>query len=140
MLIFQGTTITAAAATPENSKKDGYEGIDKYFTRTEFNLEILTTPFRAKGVTKTVVTWYGVTQLWMNLTDTEKFILQLESRLGLISAASNVFGSGVATIIGSVSVLNISAVKSAALPGNGIIMNIQYEPITQTNNVWFVSQ
>lgn len=29
----------------------------------DFNLEILATPFRAKGVTKTVVTWYGVTQL-----------------------------------------------------------------------------
>lgn len=106
----------------------------------DFNLEILATPFSAKGVTKTVVTWYGVTQLWMNSTDTEKFILQLESGLRLISVASNIFGGGVATIIGSVSVLNISAVKSAALPGNGIIMNIQYEPITQTNNVWFVSQ
>lgn len=61
-------------------------------------------------------------------------------RIEVDKCASNIFGGGVATIIGSVSVLNISAVKSAALPGNGIIMNIQYEPITQTNNVWFVSQ
>lgn len=58
----------------------------------------------------------------------------------MITAAPNIFSGEVTAIIESVSVLDISAVNSAIFSGSGIIMNIQYASITQTNNIWFVSQ
>lgn len=106
----------------------------------DFSVTIYLKSTRANGVNKVVVHWYGLVQAYMDSVETGKFIRQLEGTHGVISDWNGIFGGAFSGIMQVGLKVNISAVKAAAKSGRGIIMNQQYDAVTQLYNVWFVSQ
>lgn len=106
----------------------------------DFSATLYIMSARTKGVTKTVVHWYGLTEVWMNSDDTEEFIRQLEGGAGVIDWLGDRFGNVVSGIVSGATGLYVAAVKAAAAPGNGIIMYSQYDGTSMSTLVWFTSQ
>lgn len=106
----------------------------------DFSVTLYVMSARARGVTKTVVHWYGLTEVWMNSDDTNEFINALEGSGNAGSWLSGKFGAIVDAIVHGAAALSLAAVKAAAAPGNGIIMYSQYDGTTLSTNVWFTSQ
>ena len=104
---------------------------------------------RSGGVSKVTTTWYGLTQIYMNAADTQVFITNLSSvgdvatvggMVGLLPGSVASVVGGISTIFGFETLLYRSQAESAAKGGNGIIMNIQTDILTQTQSIYFTAQ
>ena len=118
--------------------------IDETFTATAY----FVSP-RAKGESKVVTYWYGLTQVYMNSDEADELIANLSTigdvttiagLVGLLPyALANVIG-GIAGILGFGTMIYRWQVEAAAETGNGIIMNIQTNLVDGSQTIWFTSQ
>lgn len=113
-----------------------------------FNAIIYVPSTRARGETKVVTTWYGLTQIYMNSDDTQSFIKGLQAAGGASTIAGIVgfIPGSIATLLGKanwifgVGVLMYTwQAEQAAASGRGIIMNVYRDP-SDIESIWFESQ
>lgn len=123
---------------------NGNAYIDDTFTATVY----FVSP-RAKGESKVVTHWYGLTQMYLNSDETEDLIDNLESAgtvFDLVSLVGWLPGSvagaigGLSDIFGYGTTFYLWQVENAAQAGNGIIMNIQTDFVYGSQTIWFTSQ
>ncbi|GEM_PF-599300 len=110
---------------------------------------ILLPSTRARGESKVVTHWYGLTEVYMNSDEAQDLIDGLSAAGdgatigGLLGFLPGNLGSvlgGIAGILGVGTLIYRWQVEQAAAPGRGIIMYIQTDFGTTTQSIWFTSQ
>lgn len=103
----------------------------------------------ARGESKVVTHWYGLTEIYMNSDEAQDLINALSAAGDGSTVASllSFLPGGLGTILGSISTISGVQItlyrwqiEQAAAPGRGIIMNVQYNFTTNDQSIWFVSQ
>ena len=123
---------------------NGNAYIDDTFTATVY----FSSP-RAKGESKVVTHWYGLTEIYMNSDEADELISNL-STIGDVATVGGVFSffsnailgaiGNVAGIIGIGTLIYRWQVEAAAEPGTGIIMHIQTNFVDGSQTIWFSAQ
>ncbi len=123
---------------------NGNASIDDTFTATVYFMGT-----RAKGQSKVVTHWYGLTEVYMNSDEAAELIAGL-STVGDATTITGLVGllpgpiasaiGGISGILGFGTMIYRWQVEAAAKPGNGIIMNIQTNFTDGTQSIWFTSQ
>ena len=123
---------------------NGNAYIDDTFTATVY----FVSP-RAKGESKVVTHWYGLTEIYMNSDEADELISNL-STIGDVATVGGVFSffsnailgaiGNVAGIIGIGTLIYRWQVEAAAEPGTGIIMHIQTNFVDGSQTIWFTAQ
>lgn len=121
---------------------------DAYIDDT-FTLTVYFPSTRARGESKVVTHWYGLTEVYLNSTEAEELIDSF-SAVGDATSISGLVGmlpGPIASAIGNISgILSFSTmiyrkqIEAAAEPGNGIIMYVQNNFEYGTQSIWFTSQ
>lgn len=110
---------------------------------------ILLPSTRARGESKVVTHWYGLTEVYMNSDEAQDLIAALStvgdgatigSLLGFLPGNIGSVLGGIAGIFGVSILIYRWQVEQAAEPGRGIIMHIQTDFGTSTQSIWFTSQ
>ncbi len=104
---------------------------------------------RARGVSKVVTHWYGLTEVYMNSDEAQDLINSLSAvgdgatiggLLGFLPGNIGSVLGGISGILGVGTLIYRWQVEQAAAPGRGIIMYIQTNFGTTTQSIWFTSQ
>lgn len=123
---------------------NGNAYIDDTFTATVY----FVSP-RAKGESKVVTHWYGLTEIYMNSDEADELISNLSTVGdvttigGALSFLPNALLSGIgnlAAIVGIGTLIYRWQVEAAAEPGTGIIMHIQTNFVDGSQTIWFTAQ
>lgn len=110
---------------------------------------ILLPSTRARGESKVVTHWYGLTEVYMNSDEAQDLIDSLSAvgdgatiggLLGFLPGNIGSVLGGIAGILGVGTLIYRWQVEEAAAPGRGIIMYIQTNFGTSTQSIWFTSQ
>lgn len=122
---------------------------DNAYIDNTFTLTIYFMSPRAKGESKVVTHWYGLTEIYMNSDEAEELIDNLESAGSVYDLAGFVsyLPGNIASAIGGISgifsfgtTLYLWQVEAAAQAGTGIIMHIQTNYTDGTQSIWFTAQ
>lgn len=138
------TDVETQIASMNNLVIQGTAYIDENYSAI-----ILLPSTRARGESKVVTHWYGLTQVYMNSDEAQDLIDSLSavgdgatigSLLGFLPGNIGSVLGGIAGILGVGTLIYRWQVEQAAAPGRGIIMNIQTNFGTSTQSIWFTSQ
>lgn len=102
----------------------------------EYSVSVYYRSTRAKGVNKTVVHWWGVTEYWMDSDRAQQLIEALENN----DTAAGIIPGWVGDISSMVTGSMLLQLKQAASKGTGVIMYTQIIAGTSVTNTWFTPQ